>query len=93
MFGLIGFSREASGTATASGVNIDMAKALLAMLAVPSYIMCLGFGTEAIRDRSGIRESKISKCEHLINTFLITAGMVGMMAALTVIGQLEVGSA
>ena len=86
LFGLLGFSTAEFSSGTASTVNA--VKLLLAAFALPSYILCLGYGTDAIIDVSGIPERKIAKCRYLIYTFLITAGMVGSVAALTVIGQL-----
>ena len=87
MFGLIGFSGGESSGGVAGTANT--VKVLFAAFALPSYIFCLGFGTDVIMDVSGIPERKIAKCRYLINTFLITATMVGLVAALTVIGQLD----
>ena len=87
MFGLLGFSGGESASGAARTVNA--VKLLLAAFALPAYIFCLGFGTDVIMDVSGIPGRKIAKCRHLINTFLVTAVMVGLVAALTVIGQLD----
>ena len=58
MCGLLGFSSSESSSGAVKTANT--VRVLFAAFALPSYIFCLGFGTDVIMDVSGIPGRKIA---------------------------------